>query len=342
MKKALAMILTLTLIFCAFAIPVNAAEGPGIAEPMFKDKFDRDYPDVAEFFETGGSYYREFAYHYRSNGKPDWALVWADSGVYAEEYAADIMFGRLFFRTDQAYPFIFTYGVYNVAQDRFYDLRSIRDESLYPGMGRMLADMNIGHGGSFGADLRYAKQFLLSDDVFRNLEWEGEGSLIGYDELYYHKTDGKTDWALVKGQTLMQLDWSAYAVLGDRVFTTDTGDIPFEFDYGVYDVPESVFVPLETAYAKGTFAGLEEALDELNLGSLIGDMDGDGRLTISDATIMQRCFAEFEEFRHDDRIEGINLLDSDSGVRYLSDVNRDGIRSIRDVTQLQRILSQFE
>ena len=50
MKKALAMILTLTLIFCAFANPLNAAEGPGIAETKFKDKFYRDYPDVAEFF----------------------------------------------------------------------------------------------------------------------------------------------------------------------------------------------------------------------------------------------------------------------------------------------------
>ena len=60
---------------------------------------------------------------------------------------------------------------------------------------------------------------------------------------------------------------------------------------------------------------------------LLGDIDGDGEVTINDATMLQRYFAEF-----------IDLTDDQLAV---ADVNEDGKVNIRDVTAIQRMVAEF-
>ena len=69
---------------------------------------------------------------------------------------------------------------------------------------------------------------------------------------------------------------------------------------------------------------------------LIGDIDGDGFITVSDATMMQRHLAEFKS------TDGLPVLDvSDPAALQLADANGDGVFDIHDVTCLQRKIAEF-
>jgi len=63
-------------------------------------------------------------------------------------------------------------------------------------------------------------------------------------------------------------------------------------------------------------------------------------LTIFDATDLQRCLAELCDYPAGDRVDGFDYLDDSHSEKptYLSDLNRNGVYDIGDVTQLQRIL----
>lgn len=63
-------------------------------------------------------------------------------------------------------------------------------------------------------------------------------------------------------------------------------------------------------------------------GVKLGETDGDGHVTISDVTAIQRHIADLE------LIDGIYL--------YAADVNRDVVVDITDATELQRFLAEFD
>ena len=60
---------------------------------------------------------------------------------------------------------------------------------------------------------------------------------------------------------------------------------------------------------------------------LMGDLDGDGLLTITDATLLQRALAEYEP-----------LTEAQAA---LADLNGDGVINVRDLTCLQRIAAEL-
>lgn len=60
---------------------------------------------------------------------------------------------------------------------------------------------------------------------------------------------------------------------------------------------------------------------------LMGDLDGDGALTIADATLLQRALAEYEP-----------LTEAQTA---LADLNGDGEITVRDLTCLQRSLAEL-
>ena len=169
-----------------------------------------------------------------------------------------------------------------------------------------------------------------------------------YTELYYHfRDDGTLDWVLTHTTDSNPQPWECYIVLGSRVLHRQSGDLPFAFGYSVYDAVTGRFTSLIGAYEtyeRGGYPGLEEAMDACHVGDRRGDLDGDGRLTIKDATQLQRCLAELEAFPSRDRIDGFDYLTDYTGNRplYLSDVNRNGVRDIGDVTAIQRTLAEGE
>ena len=64
-----------------------------------------------------------------------------------------------------------------------------------------------------------------------------------------------------------------------------------------------------------------------------GDVNGDGKVDIADATALQRALAEFD---------GAWLDFSNGNVRYACDVNDDGSVDVRDVTGLQRMIAEIK
>lgn len=178
-------------------------------------------------------------------------------------------------------------------------------------------------------------------DAFQERLKDGCGTLESFEELYYHKVNGETDWALVHGKGSWELCWCVFSVLGDRVLSSGTGDLPFEYDYGIYDVQQKQFISIEEAFASGDYPDLPAVMDDLNIGRRRGDMDNDGKLTIQDATALQRCLAEFSAFPQDNSFEGINLSEKDHPREtvMISDADSSGVTDINDVTEIQRILA---
>lgn len=139
-----------------------------------------------------------------------------------------------------------------------------------------------------------------------------------------------------------------FAIDGTWVFNfgCDAGDPDYEFESGkvqpakfngdniTFDTEEVSDVTLQLDLRNFNFATKQGATftitvtgkggdDEIGI---IGDVDGDGEVTITDATMIQRRGIELEEFDEDQEL--------------LGDVNGDGRISILDVTCIQKYLAE--
>lgn len=334
MKKALSFFLIFALLLCLFAFPVNAiGEGSRYYRQLLNQYFDG-----ADLYLSEGDYaeYEELYLH-QTGGATDWALIRADIGEHAEAEIERIMLGRYFYQCDIAFPFTFTYGIYDAARGRFYDLCEIEDESRYPDLQEVLDRFHVGK--------RIGYEPLFFEEFCRFASWEGapypDVILDSYGELAYHYSlDGALDWVLVTGMTNMEHPTICYEVIGDRVFRSNGYSVPFDLTYGIFNVHSRKFIDLTQAWQMTRYAAVTEDLETLGLGEKIGDLNADGRLDIDDATEMQRCLAEFCDYPADDGVEadGWQRLGG-KPLAYRSDVNGDGMRSISDVTATQRILA---
>lgn len=85
------------------------------------------------------------------------------------------------------------------------------------------------------------------------------------------------------------------------------------------------------AYAQATYSTVITPASQDAPAGMLADIDNDGRVTINDATGIQRILAETEDSA--DR--------SDPAVIAKADANRDGKLDVRDVTQVQRLLAGY-
>ncbi len=161
--------------------------------------------------------------------------------------------------------------------------------------------------------------------------------VLRYKELYQHKDkNGETDWVLINGFTNGEIPALLNTIIGNRVILLGSCGIPFDSNYGVYDVKNDTFVDAQSA-AHGGYADFVKVFDELGGGRLIGDLDRDNELSVIDVTIIQRCEVNIREYPADNEIKADDGLWRYS-VKYYSDFDRDGERTILDATRLQRYL----
>ena len=204
----------------------------------------------------------------------------------------------------------------------------------------------------------YARSLSEMFPQFKYIEKYEEkyGTMItDYDELYFHyedetNTDSAVDWVLIRcARTISEDPGEAggraavtYAVVGDVVFNVPYYYEPFETGYAIYDVEKDVFIDLFEVKLED-YEGLSECLVMLSskIGRLIGDMDGDGGLSIIDATGLQLCIAKVNEFERDVYGGKYSWIGGKS-IKYMSDVDRDGERTIMDATEIQRKLARIE
>jgi len=160
--------------------------------------------------------------------------------------------------------------------------------------------------------------------------------LMYYKELYYHRDENnEIDWALINCYCNIESPIELTTIVGNRVLSPGRQSYPFDACYGIYDVKNDKFVDGNSreAYQYDNFV---RAFDEVvGQGKPLGDIDGDGILSITDATLLQRCDVLLSEYPASD--EFMITYDYDT-IHYYSDFNRDGMRDIIDATCIQRYL----
>lgn len=202
------------------------------------------------------------------------------------------------------------------------------------------------------------KEYLYHD---RLIEWLGnkyielDDDFPDYDELYFHYTDETKenfDWVLIRVVSGWDLCWygKSGCNIGSRALYSYNG-IYFPADLAIYDVKNDTFRKI-TEYRE--FDGVKEAVEELELGVALGDMDFDGMITIVDATHIQKILAHVEVrprySEEDDIIECGHYTVNDPergpiGVTeycYISDYDQDGKRTVLDATHIQKHLAGLE
>jgi len=171
--------------------------------------------------------------------------------------------------------------------------------------------------------------------------------VVFYEEVYYHySTDDVVEWALIRGSTPPPpLVAYPYGIFENRLIRKIDGSIgTFYLDYAVYDVSDDKFYDLGEAYANEKYHDeINKYLNEYDIGEIIGDMDNDKKLTVKDATYIQKCLAGIMEYPENDKVEGVYESNKDYGhLAYLSDFNRDGVRNIKDATAIQKHIAGIE
>lgn len=190
----------------------------------------------------------------------------------------------------------------------------------------------------YGLSVPLENLFVLEPHLFKGffcLQYHIEDiESTRYQERYYHYQQGAMDWALVRAHNVIGVTDSYYTVIGNRVFTNQYNHEPFVTEWGIYDVEQDRFYPLYEAWQN--YDGVTDALEQLGLGRIIGDIDGDGRLTVKDVTELQRCLAEYRQYPLYDNLPAVTL--GKEKLAYLTDLNRNGRHDVADVTALQKQL----
>ncbi|MBE6824287.1 MAG: hypothetical protein E7513_02955 [Ruminococcaceae bacterium] len=177
---------------------------------------------------------------------------------------------------------------------------------------------------------------------------EQYGIIEQYTEKYYHQMDdtdpnSQIDWVLISAYSFMDAfswDNTNYSVVGNRIIKCPDGFKPFGLTYCIYDVLEDEFTDIAKINIDD-YSGLSECLDELEIGEPVGDADRDKKLTVLDATEIQRALAEIIEFHPSDTLRRADFICIGEQLNYVSDFNRDGKRTVMDATGIQMHLAQL-
>lgn len=172
----------------------------------------------------------------------------------------------------------------------------------------------------------------------------------GYKPLSYEEIDSGDYWTLVYAKSEGDsCDKLIKGVFGDRVIVGYDDRQPFTFGYGVF-WRRVGFVPLTEVWNNPYFEGLQEMFrkytdtiltEEACPVWLLGDTDRDGRLTVMDATHIQRRLASIEAAPFYDTLPEAAASRFGADIRFLSDVDRDGMITVLDSTTIQKRLASL-
>ena len=123
MKKLLAIILTVVLLSCALIIPVSAVDDAE-NDLLYLDSFKKIYVDE-EGMGADLLFYEELYYSKDNNGDVEWAFIHAQTNMVCPEIVDRDFHGVHVQQANIYVPFQFGYGVYDVKEDRFYDLTTV-------------------------------------------------------------------------------------------------------------------------------------------------------------------------------------------------------------------------
>lgn len=159
-----------------------------------------------------------------------------------------------------------------------------------------------------------------------------------YDEVYYFYNGNEIEWALVEAHIIPPTPRNSYAVLGDK-FSLRGQEVPFSIGYGVYDCKQEKFFDICKLVDFSVYESLNERINGIEFLYKFGDADINGKIDITDATYIQRTLAGLIRIPKDD-LNGYHSIRGE--MRYTSDIDRDGIRTVMDATQIQRVIAKID
>ena len=343
MKKLLAIVLTVVLLSCALIIPVSAVDDAE-NDLLYLDSFKKIYVDE-EGMGADLLFYEELYYSKDNNGDVEWAFIHAQTNMVCPEIVDRDFHGVHVQQANIYVPFQFGYGVYDVKEDKFYDLSTVsyynqtHDTPKY----EYAFDLFKTYYKPENTGNRYEDSFVNWTTSKYGEEWMSNYS-YNYNELYTHYDGEQPDWVLCRARYNLidgtnvsepMITWLRIGGIGGRTVINYSWDNPFAMGYGVYDVKANEFYALEdltddcfmpkyTGLSADNYDGLTEALAELNIGYVTGDANKDNKVDILDSAFIQKIAAGKASIGYNDKI--------------VLDVNRDNTVDILDSTIIQMAL----
>ncbi len=237
-------------------------------------------------------------------------------------------------------------GVYVSSGDEIYTLEQAYEIGVLTDL-TPVKNMNSPNCVKINKDCKHADKVIPM-----LLDWWGfVEELMCYEEdyEYYSSSNSATgdeatpDYVLITVYFDMQLQARSTMLFGDYIMIDKPSTkTPYPFGKCIYVPAENKVHSIMSAYRN--VEGIENIFTEAGLGILVGDMDKDRKLTVKDATHIQKCLAGLEVFDKDDYVERYDLVysDKENVPLYVSDFNRDGVRNVRDATAIQKSIAGLE
>lgn len=223
-----------------------------------------------------------------------------------------------------------------------------KDETIALGEGKNEKLTIIGNTGSFAENFAKENNFRFKDSAFKykneilplmNVDENGKTpqgftlSLYNEEYEYFSENASTPDYVLIKADlhTGLGIDTLSLFEYGDYVLFANCC-APFVSGYGVYIPEKNQLMPLEEAYEQ-KIQGIEKVFSDYGLGMRMGDTNGDGKLNIRDATLIQKHIAKSDDIG--------NYIVPTQYLKHIPDFNKDGALNIKDATAIQKSLAKI-
>lgn len=337
-RRILSLVLVLILLVSVTATAFAAFTPDASKVHMYKEQvFDALGWDVSE--DEYGFYNYGYLFEYNADNSatsdeatPDYVAVHASYGLSSYEVTAETIGNYIVKSGSLHHPYKLGYHIYSTADREIYTLLEAYEADL----------PNV----EFALSMLGEKEYMYRD-VFKDYMDETYMEFFEYKELYSYYAENVTadeatpDYLLIYGHSAVAPSYS-YGIFGDYIVHTDYF-YPDDLPYYVITQKGTVLTLREAWDAQ--LGGIEEVFTDYGLGKMLGDMDGDRKLTVRDATYIQKCLAGLMEFPEEDEVRGIPVSYDDSpdeNVRYISDFDGDDQRTVKDATAIQKKIAGIE
>lgn len=150
-----------------------------------------------------------------------------------------------------------------------------------------------------------AQKFEFFEDMYEYMDLDFSKADYYYDELYYYNASkdeapvsSTPDFVVVECMLDFYSRSHTYEIFGDYVVADYYTTYPYELGYYILIPETSEILTLKESWDKN-LEGIDEILEKGVLGQLIGDADNDGKLTVRDATAIQKAIAGISSIKGD-------------------------------------------
>lgn len=153
-----------------------------------------------------------------------------------------------------------------------------------------------------------------------------------YDE------NGNLSYLLINAHSLSCAEASCAVRVGDVVLHSESIYHDFTYKYGLFDAKEGkIYDIFDVRKTPEKYYKLEENLVNYAGAYKVGDSDGDGEVTIMDATKIQLCLAGLDRLKYYDH----SITHDGTEENRISDSDNDGSVTIMDATAIQLKLAKI-